>query len=83
FIADHLFSDESLDPNAYDTGPTLPFTAVPGPTHELSRPGGLRLPGLSGLRQRLSGMSLPSRPPASPAPPPREPEVGGAREEEP
>ncbi len=82
-IANQLFSDESLDPNAYDTGPTLPFTAVPGPTHELSRGGGLRLPGLSGLRQRLSGLSLPARPPASPPPPPREPEVGGARDENP
>ena len=63
FVADRLFSDESLDPNAYDTGPTLPFAAVPGPAHELSRRGGLRLPDLAGLRERLAGLPRPARPP--------------------
>ena len=83
FIANHLFSDESLDPNAYDVGPTLPFTAVPGPSHELSRRGPLRLPDLAGLRERLAALSRPARPPAPTPAPPREPEVGGARDESP
>ena len=82
FIADRLFSDESLDPNVYDVGPTLPFTAVPGPAHELSRREGARLPDLTGLRRRLGGLVAPAPPPAAPPPPtPREPEVGGTRDE--
>ncbi len=84
WIANAFFSDESLDPIVYDDGPVLPFTAVPGPTHELSgRAGiGLPLPDLSGLRRRLSALSLPARAPSSPANPPGGPEVGGTRDDE-
>lgn len=79
-LANRFFSDESLDPIAYDDGPIFPFSAVPGPAHELSR-GGIRLPGLpdmSRLRERLGGLSLSSRP----APQPREPEVGGVPDDD-
>ncbi len=90
-IADRFFSDESLDPAEYDVGPVLPFTAVPGPAHDLSAhpaapsplpfrlPG---LPGLSALRDRLAGLAPSSRPGAASPPPPPEPEVGGTREPE-
>lgn len=64
-VADRFFSDESLDPVAYDTGPTLPFAAVPGPTHEQSDRGGLRLPtlaGVSGLLDRLRAAPAPAEP---------------------
>lgn len=87
FIADQFFSDESLDPAEYDVGPVLPFTAVPGPAHDLSSrsafpgPAAFRLPTLSGLRSRLPGASRPPRPVPPPALPP-EPEVGGVREPE-
>ena len=87
-IANRFFSDESLDPNAYDDGPTIPFIAVPGPAHELARREGVRLPTLprmpdwSALRRRLSAVSLPGRLASRPPRPPREPEVGGVQEED-
>ena len=87
-IANRFFSDESLDPNAYDDGPTIPFIAVPGPAHELARTTSVRLPTLprmpdwSALRRRLSAVSLPGRLASRPPRPPREPEVGGVRDED-
>ena len=77
-IANRFFSDESLDPLAYDTGPALPFTAVPGPTHEESDREGVRLaslPGVSALVGRLRSVTAPPRP--APEPAAEEPEVGG------
>ena len=74
-ISNRFFSDESLDPIAYDDGPTIPFVAVPGPTHELSQRSGFalpRMPDWSGLRERLRAVRVPTRP----QPPPDEPEVG-------
>lgn len=71
-VADRFFSDESLDPVAYDTGPALPFSAVPGPTHEQSDRVGIRLsalPGVSGLLDRLRPVPVesdPGRPEAGP-----------------
>ena len=74
-VANRFFSDASLDPIIYDDSAPLPFVAVPGPTHEVSGRGGIRLPlpGLSGLRERLRAAYAPPRPAA----PPRDPEVGG------
>ena len=51
-IARSLYPRESRDPIGYDTGPALPFTAVPGPAHEHARRGGLRFPDWSRLRRR-------------------------------
>ena len=88
-IANAFFPDESLDPLAYDEGPTLPFAAVPGPGRQLAPEEGVRLPflpRLSGLTERLRAVSLPARPSPRPAPagpePEPEPEVGGVREDE-
>ena len=83
-IANAFFPDESLDPLLYDEGPTLPFAAVPGPSHQLS---GRRLvlpalPALSGLLGRVRAVSVPVRLPTRPPASPREPEVGGVSDDE-
>ncbi|HCV00914.1 MAG: hypothetical protein CL897_04645 [Dehalococcoidia bacterium] len=54
-VSDYFFSDQPLDPMAYDTGPAVPFPAVPGPTQEFvdQRRVALFLSEGTGLRQRL------------------------------
>ena len=69
-VADRYFSDESLDPRAYDTGPALPFDAVPGPVSD--QPARVRrrssLPDFPALRRRLRAAAARVKRSPSPAP---------------